>query len=48
MNLNADVDENIQGERILEFLLHVLENEESEEAQAAVCAGISSSYSASW
>jgi condensin complex subunit 3 len=37
----ADVDDNIQGERILEFLLHVLENEESEEAQAVVCVGIS-------
>lgn len=31
----------IKGERIVEFLLHVLENEESEEAQAVVCVGIS-------
>ncbi|KAF8494799.1 nuclear condensing complex subunit [Gautieria morchelliformis] len=29
------------GERIVEFLLHVLENEESEEAQAVACVGIS-------
>ena len=30
-----------KGERIVEFLLHVLENEELEEAQAVVCVGIS-------
>lgn len=28
------------GERIVEFLLHVLENEESDEAQAVTCIGI--------
>ena len=32
---------NLQGERIVEFLLHVLENEELDEAQAVVCVGIS-------
>ena len=30
----------LQGERIVEFLLHVLENEELDEAQAVVCIGI--------
>ena len=30
-----------KGDRIVEFLLHVLENEESEKVQALLCVGIS-------
>ena len=31
----------LQGKRIIEFLLHVLENKELDEAQAVVCIDIS-------
>ena len=32
---------NFQGEKIIEFFLHVLENEESGKVQALLCIGIS-------
>lgn len=40
-NNGRDITNLQQGQRIVDFLLHLLENEESEKVQALLCAGVS-------